>query len=75
MKFKLLTWTFFLPLLLFFTLMFLVEISIYSILPPELGGMNIWMEFKQVWYRSVSFYAIILIAVFWLYLRMFKALT
>ena len=42
---------------------FLVEIVGYSVLPPEEGGMSFWMEFKAVWYRSVTFYAIIIMFV------------
>ena len=46
---------------------FLVEIVGYSVLPPEEGGMSFWVEFKAVWYRSVTFYAIIIMFVSFLF--------
>ena len=49
--------------ILIFIGVFLVEIVSYSVLPPEEGGMSFWMEFKAVWYRSVTFYAIIIMFV------------
>ena len=59
MKSKLLIWILFLPLFLFFLVMFQVEVSVYSLLPPEQGGMSFWIELKNVWYRSVWFYALL----------------
>ena len=53
--------------ILIFIGVFLVEIVGYSLLSPEEGGMSFWMEFKAVWYRSVTFYAIIIMFVSFLY--------
>ncbi|MFJ5624289.1 hypothetical protein ACIQD3_16510 [Peribacillus loiseleuriae] len=61
MKFKLLVWILFLPLFLFFLAMFYIEVSLYSLLPSDQGGMSFLMEFKNVWYRSVWFYAMLVI--------------
>lgn len=69
MKSNLLVWVFFLPLFLFFSLMLYIEVSIYSALPPELGGRGFWVEFKNAWYRSIWFYAIVLLFSFLLYLK------
>jgi len=67
MKFKLLVWILFLPIFLFFLVMFYIEVSLYSILPPDQGGMSFLMEFKNVWYRSVWFYAMLVNVFFLLY--------
>lgn len=61
MKSRLLIWILFLPLFLFFFLMFYVEVATYSLLPHEHGGMSFWVELKNVWYQSVWFYAMLVI--------------
>ena len=53
--------------ILIFIGVFLVEIVGYSVLSPKEGGMSFWMEFKAVWYRSVTFYAIIIMFVSFLF--------
>ena len=53
--------------ILIFIGVFSVEIEGYSLLSPEEGGMSFWMEFKAVWYRSVTFYAIIIMFVSFLF--------
>lgn len=58
----------FLPLFLFFFVMFYIEVSLYSLLPPEEGGMSFWLELQYVWYRSVWFYAMIVTIFFWCFL-------
>ncbi|MBT2642807.1 hypothetical protein J7I80_11260 [Bacillus sp. ISL-41] len=65
-----LVWFIGIPLFLFFLGVFYVEVSVYSILPPDQGGMSFWTELKNVWYRSVSFYAMVLIVslMFYFYL-------
>jgi len=68
MKLNLL-WIISVPLFLFFLGLFYVEVSVYSLLPPVQGGMSFWTELKNVWYRSVSFYAMVLIASFLFYRR------
>jgi len=50
-------WFLFLPFLLFLFVMFYLEVSLYSLLPPHQGGMSFWMELTHVWYRSVWFHA------------------
>lgn len=67
MKFKLLVWSLFLPLLLFFFVMFYIEVSLYSLLPPDQGGMSFLLELKYVWYRSAWFYSMLMIISFLLY--------
>ncbi|WP_102261069.1 hypothetical protein [Mesobacillus jeotgali] len=69
MKFNRLVRIIFVPLLLFFLGLFYIEVSVYSVLPPEQGGMSFWTELKNVWYRSVSFYAMVMIVSFFLYVR------
>ncbi|KZR60038.1 hypothetical protein [Bacillus badius] len=66
MKFKLLIWVLFLPLFLFFLVMFFIEVSLYSLLPSSQGGMGFFMELKNVWYRSIWFYAM-LVSIFFLF--------
>jgi hypothetical protein len=68
MKLNLL-WIISVPLFLFFLGLFYVEVSVYSLLPPDQGGMSFWTELKNVWYRSISFYAMVLIASFLVYWR------
>ena len=48
-------------LFLFFVVMFYIEVSSYSLLPSDQGGMSFWMEFKNVWYRSLWFYGSLLL--------------
>jgi sterol desaturase/sphingolipid hydroxylase (fatty acid hydroxylase superfamily) len=69
MKFNRLVWIIFVPLFLFFLALFYIEVSVYSLLPPDQGGMSFWTELKNVWYRSVSFYAMVMIVCFFLYVR------
>jgi hypothetical protein len=57
-----LVWLISLPLFLFFLGLFYFEVTVYSLLPPDQGGMSFWTELKNVWYRSVSFYAMVVIA-------------
>lgn len=59
MKGNLIVWILSVPLFLFFLAMFYIEVSTYSVLPPEQDGMNLWTELKGVWYRSIWFYAIL----------------
>lgn len=70
MKPKLLVWILLLPLILFFSLMLYIEVDMYSILPYEKGGMSLWMEFKNVWNRSIWFYALVLVTLLLLYLQL-----
>jgi hypothetical protein len=72
LKFKLLVWTLFLPLFLFFLAMFYIEVSLYSLLPPEQGGMSFWLELKNVWHRSVWFYAMLVTILLPLYFSFLK---
>lgn len=51
----------FTPLFLFFCFMLYLEVSMFSLLPHEQGGMSFWIEFKHVWYRSISFYGLVVI--------------
>ncbi|MBT2684734.1 hypothetical protein [Bacillus sp. ISL-37] len=69
MKDKRLIWLIFVPLFLFFLGLFYIEVSVYSLLPPDQGGMSFRTELKNVWYRSVWFYAMVMIASYFLYLR------
>ncbi|MBT2640341.1 hypothetical protein [Bacillus sp. ISL-39] len=62
-------WIISVPLFLFFLALFYLEVSVYSLLPPDQGGMSFWTELKNVWYCSGSFYAMVLIAIFLFYLR------
>ena len=70
MRPKLLVWILLIPLLLFFSLMLYIEVSMYSVLPYEKGGMSFWMEFKNVWNHSIWFYALLLVASSLLYLQL-----
>lgn len=70
MKAKFLVWILFIPLILFFSLMLYIEVDMYSILPYEKGGMSLWMEFKNVWNRSIWFYALIVVTLPLLYLQL-----
>jgi len=54
-------------LILLFIGVFLVEMTGYSVLPPEQGGMSYSRRFKAIWYRSFSFYAIIILFVSFLF--------
>ena len=72
MNAKLLVWIIFIPLFLFFGLMLYIEVSTYSVLPPEQSGMSFWMELKNTWYRSIWFYALLLLTSFLLYLSASK---
>jgi hypothetical protein len=69
MKYQRLIWIIFVPLFLIFLGLFYIEVSVYSLLPPEHGGMSFRTELKNVWYRSVWFYAMVLLASYLLYLR------
>ncbi|GAM16670.1 hypothetical protein [Mesobacillus selenatarsenatis] len=69
MKFNRLILIIFVPAFLFFLGLFYIEVSVYSVLPPEQGGMSFRTELKNVWYRSVSFYAMVLIVSFLFYYR------
>ena len=68
MKLNLLMWILFLPLLLFFVVMLYIEVSVDSVLPPKVE-LSFWMDLKNVWYRSIWFYAIVLLISFLLYLK------
>ncbi|MED4714864.1 hypothetical protein, partial [Bacillus badius] len=46
--------------------MFFIEVSLYSLLPSSQGGMGFFMELKNVWYRSIWFYAM-LVSIFFLF--------
>lgn len=59
MKTESFVWFLFLPLILLLLVMFYFEVSLYSLLPPDQGGMSFLMELKNVWYRSVFFYALV----------------
>lgn len=72
MKFKLLVWILFLPSFLFFFVMFYIEVSLYSLLPLDQGGMSFLMELKNVWYRSIWFYAMLIMICFLLYFSFLK---
>jgi sterol desaturase/sphingolipid hydroxylase (fatty acid hydroxylase superfamily) len=75
MKLKLISWFIFVLLFLFFLIMFYIEVSLYSLLPPEEGGMSFWTELKFVWYRSIWFYAILVSSLFFLYIDVKKGNT
>jgi len=62
-----LMWILFLPVFLFFLVMFWLEVDLYSILPASEGGMSFWMELKHTWYRSAWFYALLLVSCFLLF--------
>ncbi|MEK4252164.1 hypothetical protein [Paenibacillus sp. FSL W7-1287] len=62
-----LMWILFLPVFLFFLVMFGLEVSLYSILPASEGGMSFWTEFKYTWYRSVWFYGCLVVGGFLLF--------
>ena len=52
--------------------MFYIEVSLYSTLPPDQGGMSFWIGFKHVWYQSVWFYGMcagVLILVYFSFLH------
>lgn len=68
MKSNLLIWIFSLPLFLLFVLMLYIEVSIYSLSPDA----SFWLGFKNVWYRSIWFYAILLLIFFLLYLKFLR---
>ncbi|MBS8266367.1 hypothetical protein DYI25_18245 [Mesobacillus boroniphilus] len=72
MKFNRLVWIIFVPLFLFFLALFYIEVSVYSLLPLEQGGMSFYTELKNVWYRSVSLYAILVIVSFFFYLLLIR---
>ena len=72
MKSKLFEWIIFLTFFLFFVFMLFIEVSVYSLLPPEQGGMSFLMEFKNVWYRSIWFYGIVLLISLLLYLKFLR---
>lgn len=72
MKSKFSAWVIFLIFFMFSVFMFFIEVSVYSLLPPEQGGMSFWMEFKNVWYRSIWFYGIILLISLFLYLKFLR---
>lgn len=61
MKFKLMVSILHIFLILLSIGMFYVEMSIYSVLPPEQGGMSYWVRFKNIWYSSPTFYGIIIL--------------
>jgi len=67
MNAKLLVWILFFPIFLFCLLMFYIEVSLYSTLPADLGGMSFWLELKFTWYRSVWFYAMSILILFILF--------
>lgn len=54
----------YITLFLFLIGMFYIEMTLYSVLPPEHGGMSYWEKFKYVWYSSVPFYGIVLLFFF-----------
>jgi hypothetical protein len=69
MKTKRWVWILYIPLFLFSVVMFYIEVSSYSLLPSDQGGMSFWIEFKNVWYRSLWFYGSLLLLIsFLLYL-------
>jgi len=72
MKSKLFEWIIFLIFFLFFVFMLFIEVSVYSLLPPEQGGMSFLKEFKNVWYRSIWFYGIVLLISLLLYLKFLR---
>ena len=69
MKSKFLVRILFIPLIVFCSLMLYIEVDMYSILPYDKGGMSFWMEFQHVWYRSISFYALLFFVSFLLFLQ------
>jgi hypothetical protein len=73
MNLKLRRWIAFIPLFIFFLIMFYIEVSLYSLLSPEEGGMRFWMELKFVWYRSIWFYAMLVSSLFFLYMNLKRA--
>lgn len=36
-----------------------IEMTLYSPLPPEQGGMSYFERFSNIWYRSIPFYCLI----------------
>lgn len=68
MRYRLI-WMISVPSFLFFLGMFYVEVSVYSLLPADQGGMSFWKELKNVWYRSISFYAMVAIAFLSIYFQ------
>jgi hypothetical protein len=72
MKFKLMVWILLLPIFLFSLGIFFFEVAIYSTLPPDLGGTSFWVVFKNVWYRSVSFYTTLVILFLLLFFSFLK---
>lgn len=72
MKSKSSGWIIFLIFFMFFVFMFFIEVSVYSLLPPEQGGMSFLMEFKNIWYRSIWFYGILLLISLFLYLKFLR---
>jgi len=69
MESKVWGWILFFIFLSFFVFMLLIEVSVYSALPFEQGGMGFWAEFKNVWYRSIWFYGVLLLISFLFYLK------
>ncbi|WP_047982838.1 hypothetical protein [Ornithinibacillus californiensis] len=72
MNVKLIKWVIFISIFVFFLIMFYIEVSLYSLLPSEEGGMSFWMELKFVWYRSIWFYGMIMISTLFLYTNLRK---
>lgn len=58
----------FTPLFLFFCFMLYLEVSMFSLLPHDQGGMSFWLEFKNIWYRSISLYGLVVILSLFIYL-------
>ncbi len=72
MKFKLMVWILLLPIFLFSLGIFFLEVASYSTSPPDQGGTNFWVDFKNVWYRSVSFYTALVIMFLLLFFSFLK---
>ncbi|SES18398.1 hypothetical protein SAMN04487944_12251 [Gracilibacillus ureilyticus] len=72
MKFKSIVSIIHIFLILFLVGMFYVEMALYSVLPPEQGGMSYWVRFQNIWYSSPAFYGIIIFFLsflFWAFKR------
>ena len=65
-------WILYIPLFLLLVIMFYTEMMLYSVLPPEQGGMSYWGRFKNIWYSSVSFYGIVLFVLSFLFYFIFR---
>lgn len=58
----------FVPAILFFAILFLLHLAVHDLNMGNDNSIALWRNFKEIWYKSAPFYALIAFIVFYIML-------